>query len=152
MTEKQQHAFLDAARDHVWETVKSMLNQDAGLASCWPLVGACFIRRAAFGSLSICKFLVDKVASLEVLTQDSESSWDAAHLNCKAFLAEAWQHAFLDAAREGKWDMVGSMLAKDSGLVDRQIASRWSALHQAPSSEAWWRASSWSRPTAPRRA
>ena len=131
-----EHAFLDAARDHVWAKVKSMLKKEPTLVDVQPAGRwAALHQAAAFGSIEMCKLLVETYgASLDVLTKNKETPHDVAQdAACKSFLATAEEHAFLDAARERKWDIVTAMLKKNGGLVDCQPAGRWSALHQAAS-------------------
>ena len=67
-----EHAFLDAARDHVWAKVKSMLKKEPMLVNVQPAGRwAALHQAAAFGSIEMCKLLVETYgASLDVLTKN----------------------------------------------------------------------------------
>jgi len=46
-------------------------------------------------------------------------------------IPDAEQHAFLDAAKDNKWDEVKRLVNAKPGIVSVQPCQRWSALHQA---------------------
>ena len=130
--EAEQHALCDAARDHVWSKVKSMINKKPALVNSAPAGRYTPLHQAAeFGSLDICKFLVKHGASLMICNNDGRTALEIAHDKCKDFLVGAEQHEFLDLARERKWSEVKAMLERKPELLECQVAGRWSALHQA---------------------
>lgn len=133
MTDAEQHALCDAARDHVWAKVKSIIKKDPSLVDSQPAGRYSALHQAAeFGSLDVCKFLIEKYeASLDVLTKDGKTPLEIADNKCKDYLTTAEEHAFLTAARERNWAQVTAKLDRKPGLVDCQVAGRWSALHQA---------------------
>jgi uncharacterized protein YegL len=54
--------------------------------------------------------------------------------NSLANIPEWKQHAFLDAAKSYRWDIVKGMLEENSCLINCNIANRWTVLHQAAQS------------------
>jgi hypothetical protein len=79
ISEADQHAFLDLAKDHNWEAVKRMVNERPLIVSAHPAQRwSALHQAAASGDEGVVRFLLDKEASVDVTNKDGQTPADVA--------------------------------------------------------------------------